>query len=161
MNVPYTTLFPDTSPEGATQTVVIPNDPEARLDSFRAVFSDINPPKIPVVSGQPNFPAPGNKLDPNNGTSYDFVEFTERSAPDDGILFINTTQVDQVGLPFTMQTAPVDTVKPNGVGVKVTRTDAIVVKPGTYKIPVVELKPPIRRPPRSRLSRGNQRSMGG
>jgi hypothetical protein len=119
--VPTYTLLSVGSPPGATQTIQIPNDPEARLASVRIVFSIGSPPTIPVIAGQPSFPAAGNPSDPNNGINYDFVEFTERSSPNDGILFINTTQVDQVGLPFTMQTTPVDTVKSNGVGVMPSR----------------------------------------
>ncbi len=100
---------------------MIPNNPYARLDSFRIIFSVGSPPSIPVISGEPSFPAAGNPSDPNNNINYDFVEFTERSSPNDGILFINTTQVDQVGLPFTMQTTPKDAVKSNGVGITVSR----------------------------------------
>jgi hypothetical protein len=119
--VPTYTLFPVESAAGATQTIQIPNDPEARLASVRIVFSVGSPPTIPVISGAPSFPAAGNPSDPNNGIDYDFVEFTERYSPNDGILFINTTQVDQVGLPFTMQTTPPDSVKSDGVGIMPSR----------------------------------------
>ncbi len=120
-SVPTYTLFSDASLAGAAQSVLIPNNPYARLDSFRIIFSVGAPPTIPIVSGKPSFPAAGNPSDPNNKINYDFVEFTERSSPNDGILFINTTQVDQVGLPFTMQTTPRDAVKHKGVGITVSR----------------------------------------
>lgn len=119
ISVPSYTLFSEASRAGATQTVLIPNSPYSRLDSFRIVFSVGSPPVIPIVAGKPNFPAAGNPKDPNQNIAYDFVEFTERSSPNDGILFINTTQVDQVGIPFTMQTTPTDAVKSNGVGITV------------------------------------------
>jgi hypothetical protein len=120
-NVPTYTLFSDSSLAGATQEVLIPNNPDTRLDSIRIIFSVGSPPIIPINSGKPSFPAAGNPADPNNEINYDFVEFTERSSPNDGILFINTTQVDQVGLTFTMQTTPRDAVKSNGAGITVSR----------------------------------------
>lgn len=119
--VPTYTLFSSGSQAGAVQKLLIPNDPYNRLDSVRLIFSVSTAPTITVTSGKPNFPAPGNPSDPNNDITYDFVEFTERSAPNDGVLFINTTQVDQVGIPFVMQTTPIDAAKSNGVGVKVSR----------------------------------------
>jgi hypothetical protein len=120
-SVPTYVLFSDETLAGAMQNVLIPNDPRARLDSIRMIFSVGSAPIIPIVSGKPSFPAGGNPSDPNNDINYDFVEFTERSSPNDGILFINTTQVDQVGLPMTMQTTPTDAVKSNGVGITVSR----------------------------------------
>jgi hypothetical protein len=120
-SVPTFQLFSGANAPGATQTVILPNDPYARLDSVRVVFSVGTPPTIPINAGKPSFPAAGNPSDPNNGITYDFVEFTERSAPNDGVLFINTTQVDQVGIPFTMQTTPADPSKSSGVGVTVSR----------------------------------------
>jgi hypothetical protein len=121
-SVPTYTLFSEASPAGATQSVLIPNNPYTRLGSIRMIFGVGSPPKIPIISGQPSFPAAGNPTDPNNSINYDFVEFTERSSPNDGVLFINTTQVDQVGLPFTMQTTPKDAVKSKGVGITVSRS---------------------------------------
>ena len=113
-------LFSASSPAGATQTVIIPNDPDERLDAMRTVFSVNSQPIIPINGGQASFPAPGNSGDLNNKINYDFVEFTERSSPhNDGILFINSTQVDQVGIPFTMQMNPANAVKPSGVGITV------------------------------------------
>ncbi len=125
-NVPTYTLFPDTSLAGASQSVLIPNDPGDRLGSVRIIFSVGSPPDIPIIAGKPSFPAAGNPSDPNNKINYDFVEFTERSSPNDGTLFINTTQVDQVGLPFTMQTTPADAVKSNGVGITASRPTTFV-----------------------------------
>ena len=120
-DVPTYTLFSAATLQGATQSLLIPNNPYDRLDSIRMIFSVGSAPTIPIISGKPSFPAAGNPSDPNNQINYDFVEFTERSSPNDGILFINTTQVDQVGLPFTMQTTPEDAVKSAGVGITVSR----------------------------------------
>jgi hypothetical protein len=120
-SVPTVQIFSGAAAPGATQTVILPNDPYARLNAVRVVFSVGTPPTIPIKSGAPSFPAAGNPSDPNNGITYDFVEFTQRSAPNDGVLFINTTQVDQVGIPFTMQTNPTDPSKVQGVGVTVSR----------------------------------------
>jgi hypothetical protein len=81
------------------------------------------PPVIPIKSNTPSFPAMNNPTDPNNRINFDFVEFTMRySSPNDGTLFINTTQVDQVGLPFLMNITPRDTSGAvNGVGVQQNR----------------------------------------
>lgn len=121
-SVPTTMVFSTSDPAGAVKHLLIPNDPYKRLDSIRMIFSVGTPPSIPVNSGKPSFPAAGNPQDPNDSTTYDFVEFTERSSPNDGILFINTTQVDQVGIPFLMQTTPADSVKSSGVGITVSRS---------------------------------------
>ena len=100
--------------------MIVPNDPDERLDASCTVFSVNSHPIIPINGGQASFPAPGNSGDLNNKINYDFVEFTERSSPhNDGILFINSTQVDQVGIPFTMQINPANAVKPSGVGITV------------------------------------------
>lgn len=115
-SVPYFTLFAPANPINI-QSISVTNSPVFRLSATRIIFSVGLPPVIPISSGAPNFPAPGNPTDPDNAINYDFVEFTERSAPNDGVLFINTTQVDQVGLPFTMQTTPPDSIKTNGVGI--------------------------------------------
>ncbi len=122
-SVPSSMIFSTTDPAGAKKSLLIPNDPYKRLDSIRMIFSVGSAPTIPVVAGKPNFPAAGNPSDPNDSITYDFVEFTERSSPNDGILFINTTQVDQVGIPFLMQATPPDSVKSNGVGITVSRSE--------------------------------------
>jgi hypothetical protein len=121
--VPTTMIFSTSDAPGSKTHVLIPNDPYKRLDSVRMVFSMGTAPVIPIISGLPSFPAAGNPSDPNDSTTYDFVEFTERSSPNDGILFINTTQVDQVGIPFLMQATPPDSVKSNGVGITVSRSE--------------------------------------
>ncbi len=122
-SVPATMVFSTSDPAGAVKNLLIPNDPYKRLDSIRMIFSVGTAPNIPVISGKPSFPAAGNPSDPNDSITYDFVEFTERSSPNDGILFINTTQVDQVGIPFLMQATPADSVKSNGVGITVSRSE--------------------------------------
>lgn len=104
-------------------SVYIPNDPLSRLQNGRIVFSNNGTANIPVKNLQPVWPSASNPTDPYHNITYDFLEFTERNVPNDGILFINTTQVDQVGMPFTMQATPKDLVDTNGVGISVTRSE--------------------------------------
>jgi Beta-1,3-glucanase len=121
-DVPTFAIFPVSADYG-TQTLLIPNLPQDRLSAVRIVFSVSEAPTIPIINGQPSFPAAGNGTDPNNSIRYDFVEFSERYAPNDGALFINTTQVDQVGIPFTMNVSPADSVKSDGVGIDVSSSE--------------------------------------
>lgn len=115
--VPTFTLFKANSVLGTKTNLIISNSPSGRLNAFRIVFSIGKAPVIDIHNGQPYFPGASNSSDPNDDIIYDFVEFTQRSAPNDGVLFINTTQVDQVGIPFEMQTVPTDSIKTNGVGI--------------------------------------------
>jgi hypothetical protein len=121
--VPTFQLFSAASPVGARLSFQVKNSPDARMVSTRVVFGMGLPPVIPISSGKPNFPAMSNPGDPNNRINFDFLEFTMRNVgPNDGTLFINTTQVDQVGLPFTMNVAPADSSgATRGVGVKMGR----------------------------------------
>lgn len=131
-NVPNYRLFAASAPANATATIKFPNKPLSRIDSARVVFSVGVRSTIPILSNlQPSFPAPSNPNDPDNPINYDFLEFTERSAPNDGALFINTTQVDAVGMPFTMNVTPGDTVKTNGVGITIPRQNVSSLY-GTY-----------------------------
>ena len=129
--VPTFQLFGPTAKEGSLANFVVTNSPFARLDSTRVVFSYGLPPVIPIVSNEPQFPAANNPTDPNNQINYDFFEFTQRyTAPNDGELFINTTQVDQVGIPFTMNVSPADSGgKSAGVGIKVARSTLASIYP--------------------------------
>ena len=120
VSVPTTQMIFD----GAKCSLMIPNDPYNRLDSARILFSNNGTVKIPINSSkQPAWPDSGNPTDNFSNVTYDFLEFTERYSPNDGILFINTTQVDQVGMPFTMKSRPKDSVKTDGVGIIVSRSD--------------------------------------
>jgi len=121
--VPSFTLFQANSALGSITNLLISNSPLGRLTAFRIVFSIGKAPIIKIQNGKPFFPAASSPSDPNDDTIYDFVEFTERISPNDGVLFINTTQVDQVGIPFLMQTVPGDTIKTNGVGITPSYTD--------------------------------------
>jgi hypothetical protein len=118
-------LFAPNAAKGSVQAIQVTNDPKARLDSARVVFSYGQPTVIATVFDQgnnvaaPSFPDAGNPSDPNRQIHYDFFEFTERSAPNDGTIFVNTTQVDAVGLPFTLSVAPTDPSRTNGVGFKI------------------------------------------
>jgi hypothetical protein len=122
-SVPTFMLFPATAAAGATKSFKVTNSPDARMVATRVVFGMGLPPVVPINSNKPAFPAMSNPSDPNNTVNFDFLEFTMRnSGPNDGTLFVNTTQVDQVGLPFTMNVSPADTSgAANGVGVKIGR----------------------------------------
>lgn len=121
--VPTFMLFPATAAPGATRSFKVTNSPNSRMVSTRVVFAMGLPPVVPINANKPAFPAMNNPSDPNNRINFDFLEFTMRNAgPNDGTLFVNTTQVDQVGLPFTMKVSPADTSgAANGVGVKIGR----------------------------------------
>ncbi|VTS06964.1 beta-1,3-glucanase family protein [Tuwongella immobilis] len=111
-------------PNGASSTTItLPNTPGSRLDSARIVISVGGQSKLTIINKDAGVSAPnlGNPDDPNAGIYYDFVEFTERDS--DGTLFINTTQIDQVGFPLEVTSTPVDPNVPNGVGIQVSRQD--------------------------------------
>lgn len=121
--VPTFQLFAAAAKPSAKMSFQVDNKPNARMVSTRVVFGMGQPPVIPIVGKQPFFPAMNNPSDPNNRINFDFVEFTMRhSSPNDGTLFINTTQVDQVGLPFRMNINPRDSSGAvSGVGIKQSR----------------------------------------
>ena len=124
-NVPTFQLFAAAAPSGSPMSFKVDNTPNARMVSTRIVFGMGLPPVVPINSNKPAFPAMSNPSDPNNRTNFDFLEFTMRNTgPNDGTLFVNTTQVDQVGLPFTMNVTPGDSSgASNGVGVRMGRAD--------------------------------------
>lgn len=124
-NVPTFQLFAAAAPSGSPMSFKIDNTPNARMVSTRIVFGMGLSPVVPISSNKPAFPAMSNPSDPNNRTNFDFLEFTMRyTGPNDGTLFVNTTQVDQVGLPFTMNVTPGDSSgASNGVGVMMGRAD--------------------------------------
>jgi len=116
--------------KATTQTFLINNVPTARLDSVRAIVSMGLPPAVPLDGGAPQFPDSSNPTDPNDAINYDFFEFTQRhqsptnpgGSGNDGTLFIDTTQVDAVGLPMTLQIGPRDGAgRDNGVGTRLAR----------------------------------------
>lgn len=131
--VPAFRLFSATAKTGATTSLIVTNQYTSRLVSTRVMFSMGLPPVIPILSNALQFPNAGNPTDPNQQINYDFVEFTQRNVgPNDGTLFINTSQVDQVGLPFLMNVTPGDTGgRPSGVGIKMARS-ALVANYATY-----------------------------
>lgn len=121
--VPTFQLFAAAAKPHAKMSFQVDNKPNARMVSTRVVFGMGQPPVIPILSNKPSFPAMSNPSDPNTRINFDFVEFTMRySSPNDGTLFINTTQVDQVGLPFRMNINPSDSSGAvSGVGIKLSR----------------------------------------
>jgi hypothetical protein len=124
-SVPTFELFAAAAKPGATTSFKVNNKPDSRMVSTRIVFGMGLPPVVPIKSNAPAFPAMSNSTDPNNRINFDFLEFTMRNeGPNDGTLFVNTTQVDQVGLPFTMNVSPADSSgASNGVGVRVGRSN--------------------------------------
>ena len=107
---------------GSTSTTItLPNVPGSRFDSARIVISVGGESVLTIISKDAGVNAPnlGNPQDPNATVYYDFVEFTERST--DGTLFINTTQIDQVGFPIQVTSTPVDPANPDGVGIQTSR----------------------------------------
>lgn len=122
-NVPTFELFAAAAKPGATTSFKVNNKPDHRMVATRIVFGMGLPPVVPINGNAPAFPAMSNPMDPNNRINFDFLEFTMRYAgPNDGTLFVNTTQVDQVGLPFTMNVSPADSSgASSGVGVRVGR----------------------------------------
>jgi len=76
--VPPFTLFQANSALGSTTNLLISNSPLGRLTAFRIIFSIGTAPVIDIKGGKPSFPAASNPGDPNDGTVYDFVEFTQR-----------------------------------------------------------------------------------
>jgi hypothetical protein len=123
VNVPTFELFAAAAKPRATTSFKINNKPDNRMVATRIVFGMGLPPVVPINGNAPAFPAMSNPTDPNNRINFDFLEFTMRYAgPNDGTLFVNTTQVDQVGLPFTMNVSPADSSGASkGVGVRVGR----------------------------------------
>ena len=121
--VPTFQLFAAAAKPRAKMSFQVDNKPNARMVSTRVVFGMGQPPVIPILSNKPSFPAMSNPSDQNTRINFDFVEFTMRySSPNDGTLFINTTQVDQVGLPFLMNINPSDSSGAvSGVGIKQSR----------------------------------------
>jgi len=119
--------------KATTRTFLVNNVPAARLDSVRAIVSMGLPPSIPLDgSGAAQFPDSSNPTDANDTINYDFFEFTQRhqsrtnpgASGNDGTLFIDTTQVDAVGLPMTLQIGPRDGAgRDNGVGTRLARGD--------------------------------------
>lgn len=99
--------------------------PDVAINSGRFVFSAGGPLALTVDgTGTVQFP------DPNvaNQFYYDFVEFTMNyNAPTPPVhgININTTTIDQFGIPITVQLTPNDPNNPMGVGVTPTRMSVI------------------------------------
>ncbi len=94
--------------------------PHIFLNAARIVFGVGKPPQATIVNpaGGVAAPALGNPTDPNQTVLYDFIEFTLNQ---DDVLFLNTSQVDQVGIPLTVALSPVDPNVPGGVGIVIPR----------------------------------------
>ena len=90
----------------STSTITLPS---IAIQAAHIVFGVDALPAIPVVAGAPQQPSPITAA----GT-YDFVEFTYNT---DGVLYLNTTMIDQFGLPIGIQVDPAEAMLPSGAGV--------------------------------------------
>lgn len=94
------------------QTVQLP---AVQIASAHIVFGVGTLPSIPVVAGAPQQPVPAS-----TPGIYDFVEFTYNA---DNVLFVNTTCIDQFGIPIQIQLTPASVGLPGGAGVTAARSD--------------------------------------
>jgi hypothetical protein len=74
---------------------------------------------LPVIS-QDASGAPQQPSTATTTTIYDFVEFTYNAS---GVLFINTTMIDQFGFPIRIQLTPPAAPLPQGAGVTIARNE--------------------------------------
>jgi hypothetical protein len=106
------TLPPGPLPGFASYNTVGPytvNLPDVPIQSAHLIFGIGCLPEIPIDSGQPQQPSPLA-----TAGVYDFVEFTYDTS---GTLYLNTTMIDQFGLPIQIQISPADNTLPEGAGV--------------------------------------------
>ncbi len=64
-------------------------------------------------------PSPSNGSDPNTWVYWDFAEFTMNVPAATGVTYVNTdvSQVDQIGIPHTLQVVPADPKNTAGAGI--------------------------------------------
>lgn len=91
--------------------------PDVFVGAAHVVFGIGTLPQIPVSSGAPQQPDPIATT-----TIYDFVEFTYNTA---GVLYINTSSIDQFGIPIQIQVDPPAQNLPAGAGVTLDRTSVM------------------------------------
>ena len=107
--VPAFATYTTSNPPTGTLTL-----PDVYIQAAHMVFGVGTLPPIVVNSAnEPQQPDPAA-----TDSIYDFVEFTYNTA---GALYINTTMIDQFGLPIQIQIEPSDASLPNGAGVCVPR----------------------------------------
>jgi hypothetical protein len=101
---------------GGVATLQMPN---LYTDSVRIVFGVNAPPVLPVMSdGSVAAPSMENPKDPNHTVFWDFVEYTLNQQ---GTLYIDTSAVDQFGIPISVTIDAPDPNVPGGVGTLVGR----------------------------------------
>ncbi|HEU4716270.1 MAG TPA: beta-1,3-glucanase family protein, partial [Bacteroidia bacterium] len=84
--------------------------PAVQIQSAHIVFGfGANPSVISDATGAPQQPSPLTAT-----CVYDFVEFTYNAS---NTLYLNTTMIDQFGMPIRIQVDPADAVLPQGAGV--------------------------------------------
>lgn len=101
---------------GGVATLQMPN---LYTDSVRIVFGVDAPPVLPVMSdGSVAAPSMENPGDQNHTVFWDFVEYTLNQQ---GTLYIDTSAVDQFGIPISVTVDAPDPNVPGGVGTLVGR----------------------------------------
>lgn len=101
---------------GGAATLQMPN---LYTDSVRIVFGVNSRPVLPVESdGSVAAPSMENPTDPNHTVFWDFVEYTLNQQ---GTLYIDTSAVDQFGIPISVTVDAPDPQVPGGVGTLVPR----------------------------------------
>ncbi|WP_420127572.1 beta-1,3-glucanase family protein [Longimicrobium sp.] len=93
------------------------NLPDVAIQAAHVVFGIGTLPAIPVIGGQPQEPSPLS-----TPGIYDFVELTYGV---DGVLYLNTTMIDQFGIPIQIQVQPAEAALPAGAGVTMPRAQVL------------------------------------
>jgi hypothetical protein len=95
--------------------------PGAQVQAAHIIFS-VGAPAAATVTGGGGASVTQPLPNSNNGNVYDFVEFTlkNNTAPTPALtLTINTSMIDQFGLPIALNMMPTDPLSPAGVGVNI------------------------------------------
>jgi hypothetical protein len=101
---------------GGVATLQMPN---LYTDSVRIVFGVNSPPVLPVESdGSVAAPSMENPSDKNHTVFWDFIEYTLNQQ---NVLYIDTSAVDQFGIPISVTIDAPDPAVPGGVGTLVGR----------------------------------------
>lgn len=115
-NAPSVTLFQLKNSDGTYSFYV---DSTQQLTSGRLYFSDSA--TAVQISGTNSINGPS----PDTNFNFDFVEFTLNAG---SAINLDTTQIDQFGMPITVQVNPADTSFPNGTGTILEMSRAGIIK---------------------------------
>ncbi|MGE3803204.1 MAG: beta strand repeat-containing protein, partial [Gemmataceae bacterium] len=105
--------------------------PSIYMRAVRFVIGVQNPPLAAIINSQGAVSAPTmtSSVDPNHTVFYDFFEYTLDQT---NTLFINTSSVDQFGVPIEVILTPADPNVPGGVGVAVSRDTIFGAGPTSF-----------------------------